>query len=329
MIKRLLKKALLFALPFVLALAMFFAVEPYDYLGLHGGRYPYGTMPVSAAREAWRAGGTKNFIFGDSRLANLDVDYVEQLSGERYTMLAFGGSNPGECFELFWWAAENFEMEKVVFQVSFYKMNGEQTEGRAPTIIEQAQNPLKFMFNYDYWLKAIAAGKDRLLASLRGENWLEDYAKYEDPRKWMPDVNPAIGEKYRKDLEDYAATAIYPSAENYEILPETYAQFDAVIDYCEQNGIELTFVFPPCSRVLFYNVAEPLGIMPEYERFKNHLIARADVFDMEFLNEFTETDANFFDGLHLTVPNKKLLAEWIFTTVDSDYIIRHYKGGGA
>ena len=84
------KKMLIFIAPAVVAVVLFFVFEPYDYFGLKHNSH-YLSKPLSTMREVIRD-HPKSIILGDSQMANLNIDYIEELTGTRYTMLGFGGS---------------------------------------------------------------------------------------------------------------------------------------------------------------------------------------------------------------------------------------------
>lgn len=120
---KIIRKTALFLLPFLIVFLLFFMLEPYDYFGLRGDA-TYLSKPLSAMR-AVRRDRPANIILGDSRMANLNIGYIEELTGEDYEMLGFGGATMGECIELFWYATEQTKLEKVYFEVTFYTAGGD------------------------------------------------------------------------------------------------------------------------------------------------------------------------------------------------------------
>ncbi len=320
--KRFAKKTALFLLPFVIIFSLFFAFEPYDYLGVKGSA-TYGSLPLSAMRRVMLTKPSR-IILGDSRTANLNTDYIRELTGRDYTMLGFGGATLGECIELFWFAVEHTELEECVFGINFYSSGGPQGEGRIPAMEERAESVFRFIPHINYWLEAINAAKcsaKNLAAGLLSKpEWLE-YP--EDPTRFDPIELPCErGERYRLDLEEYSELIRKNLSPGYSVSDETYRKLFEVIDYCGENGIKLTFVFPPMHESMF-DLAAQLGITDDIELLKSRLIERADVLDMQFLNDFTRDEDNFYDGFHLNPPKKRILAELIFTDAESGFIIRH------
>ncbi|MDO4567310.1 MAG: hypothetical protein Q4B42_08265, partial [Oscillospiraceae bacterium] len=326
-LKRFFKNLALYALPFILALFVFFLFEPYDYFCLRGDA-TYLSRPLSSIRAIMLERPTR-LIFGDSRMANLNTDYIEEICGEDYAMAAFGGSTLGEQLELFWFAAERCELEEVVFGVSFYMCRGEQDAGRIPAVREQAESLSKFTFNFGNWLQAADAVRwktKNLAASLldRGD-WLEYPEDPTDPEAEYTLTEARVGE-VREDLY-YYAVLIYGGIIDYTLEPEVLEQLEELIDYCEAEGIKLTFVIPPMHESLFTLAVDKAGIEEERAKLLDFLKGRATVYDFEFINEYTQNEDNFYDGFHLVPPEKLTLARLIFTDTNEhpEAVERYYK----
>ena len=307
---KLLKKLLIFSIPFIVLLAMFLAFEPYDYFGLKE-ESTYLSKPLSSMRELKRE-QPANIILGDSRMANLNTDYIEEISGERYLMLGFGGAQLGESIELFWYATEHTKLEKVVLGFSFYNSGGDQGSGRIPIIEELAESPIMFTGNLNYWLEAINMLKLKTLNFVGTAFNRPELIEYpEDPTTFAYNtVTDERGDRYRKDLEDFAKI-IEDMCAGYSLEDKTLEQLGAVISYCEENDIELTFVFPPMHDSIF-DVVDKLDIEKYREKSKEYISSRAKAIDFEVKNDFSANEDNFYDGFHLQGEQKKWLAESIF-----------------
>ena len=293
--KRIFRKCCIFLIPFLVVFLLFFWLEPFDYFGLkHNATYL--SKPLSAMREV-RNEQPANIILGDSRMANLNIEYIEELTGQNWTMLGFGGASLGECIELFWYATEHTEMKQCVFGINFYSSGGEQGVGRIPLVQGQADHLLTFVSNFNNWLEVVNVIKyqtKNLLAEwLDKPEWLE-YP--EDPTTFdLVPVSDEMGEQYHQYLEDYAAVIRGQLGDSWSMQPETLEKLFAVIDYCEENDIELIFVFPPMSDSVFDLVVTPMGIEPAIDALKQALIDRATVYDLQFRKAFSAEDANFHD----------------------------------
>lgn len=314
--KKFFKNLTLYATPFLVVLLAFFAFEPNDYFGLRGDAI-YLSRPLSSMREAMR-GAEDTLVFGDSRMANLSADYIERVSGEKCTMMAFGGSTLGEQVELLRFCAKYKTPKKVVFGVSFYMCRGTQDAGRIPAVEAQATSVWDFATNFGNWMQAADAirwkTKNLVAAALSREDLLE-YP--EDPTDYT--ITPVITtERYDGDREDLFtySTIIYGGITGFELGDDSLALLGEVVDYCDENDVELVFVIPPMHEILFRRATTLAGIDGERDKLLEFLRARATVYDLEFINDFTLNEDNFYDGFHLMPEQKKLLARLIFTDTD-------------
>ena len=324
--KRFFKNLALYALPFIVVLLAFFAFEPYDYFCVRGDAI-YLSRPLSTMRQVICGRASDKLVFGDSRLANLNADYIEELTGERYTMLAFGGSSFGEQMELFRFYTERAVPEKIVFEVSFYMCRGTQDAGRIPSVEEMARSPWKFTTNFGNWMQAADAIRwksKNLINSALGRDELLEYP--EDPTDYtlVPDITTERIGADRADLVEYCEL-IKGAVVGYDLQPETLAQIDELVSYCDNNGVELIFVVPPMHETMFRLATGPAGVDGVRDELLEYIKARGTVYDMEFINDYTLDEDNFYDGFHLVPEQKKTLARLIFTdTQEHPEAIRRY-----
>ena len=319
--KRLTRKLCIYFTPFLLLLLFFYSFEPYDWFGARHDA-AYLTKPLSSMRELI-VSKPECIILGDSRLANLNLDYVQQITGDRYTMLGFGGAHLGECIELFWFATRHTQLKKVVFEASFYYFRGEEgyLEGRIPEMEIQATDLFAFTMRVDTWLRAVDKGKQSgqlLLSRMLGKPDLAPEPD-EDPTAFVrQQVNyDEPGEVYRLGLEKYAVEDILPNCQDFYLDDRIWPMLDEVIEYCGSNDIDLVFVIPPMHKSLFTLVTEPLGIDADRQRILDYLTVRAKVIDFEFDSPLNSYDENYFDGFHLRNEMKRALADLIFTDMES------------
>lgn len=324
---KLLRKILIYAAPFVLLLALFVAFEPYDYWGLKGTSRYYARS-VSGLRELLRE-QPENIVLGDSRMANLNADYIEEVANERWTMLCYGGATLNENIQQFWFASEHTELKKVVFGVNFYNLSDiHYSEGRFEAAEEKATSLSKFMLNFDVWLDMmgnIEAAASGIKADITGDESLRiivDDPSSLEQNPQPPDQYTADG--YRIDLQDYAYT-IYSQCEGYKGAVDYLFRLDEIIDYCDANGIEITFVIPNSNRAIWDFVIKPMGLDFYIDIYKDHLKSRATVYDMEFDNDYAASDALFYDGFHFVRDEKMHLARVFFADEPSEFCVRTTK----
>lgn len=322
-LKKIVKKLILYCLPFLVLLGMFVAFEPYDYFGLRGGESEYLCKPLSSVRELL-INHPENIVLGDSRMANLNMDLAEEISGEPYTMLGFGGAQTGELIELFWYATEHTELKKVVFGINLYSTIDEQGPGRIPSIIEQAEDPAHFILHAGHWLGAINAAKTKIMNRVWTSLGHPERMTFpEDPTDYsrVQNIPQEMGEKYRLNLEEYRDLIRSNFGESPVVRQETVDKLIEVVEYCDANGIEIVFVYPPIH-ISIYELYEELDILKEAEKYKGQLREIAPSIDFEFPNSFTENDDNFYDGYHLPNTVKPYLVELVFTDLPAECVRR-------
>lgn len=331
-VKRLLKKILIFLLPFVMLFGVFFCFETYDYFGLQKNP-EYQIEPLSAMRAIKTKRPTK-IILGDSRMANLDVEYINELTGEEYTRLAYGGAQLGESIEMFWLATKYCKLEKVVFGINFYTSKGTQignVDSQFQKAVPYANNVFKFATNMNYWLKALAHIKQAITNPIYIKMGLEDrVVKPENPPKDIIIPNSTMGEKWRLNMEVYA-DSIQLGMQGYDFQDATYEALQEVIDYCNENNISLIFVFPPVHDVIYERCVEVNDMWDDLREIKQFLYERASVYDFEIRSDFTAAQDTFYDGFHLMLENKRLFARLLFSNTDEhpELVDRYIKDGVA
>lgn len=314
---KLIKKITVALIPLALALVFFFAFEPYDYFCLKG-ESAYLSKPLSSLRELLIK-RPENVVLGASQMANLNTDYIEEISGESCVMLAFGGACGDETIDEFWYAAEHTELKKVVIGTNFYNMDGNRVGGRMENTEKLAENPFAFCAHFNYWLEAVNNCNNKLLDLAADAVGNEALRIHEDDPSSLTQADPEqtaeTVEGYRRDLYEYSDTINRQCAGygNYEQLIDGLLE---IADYCDENGIELIFVFAPANRVIWDRVIYPNGLDAVIDRYKDALKRRAVCYDFELDGEFAAGDRNFIDGFHVVRENKLRMARILFAGED-------------
>ena len=91
------KKLALLAIPVAVWFVFFAAFEPNNYFGLKASAS--SSQPVARVR-AYQQHPGQNLILGDSRLAHFDLALVQEVSGQEWQNLAFGGASLKETLDL-------------------------------------------------------------------------------------------------------------------------------------------------------------------------------------------------------------------------------------
>ncbi len=323
MAKTLVKKLLIYLIPFIIALLWFFLFEPYDYFNLKGDAF-YMSKPLSSTRELLLR-NPENLIFGDSRMANMNVDYIEELTGERYTMMAFGGATLNDAINEFWYATEHTDMKKVVIGVNFYALNSNHLADRFNPIVPIAENPINFVSNFGHWYEAFENCRRKatnLFYSLFGTPekmiFMDDPSS---PTQKDPVPPDTYTEGYRSDLFDYAHIISGQVADFGD--PNIYMyELNKIINYCEQNEVELKFVIAPSHYSIWELVIFEQQLQYYIRNYKDDLKSSAIVYDFEWYNDYSKTDSNFIDGFHLSGEQKLAFTRAVFSDELDDFCVR-------
>ena len=303
-------KLALALLPVAAWLCFFIAFEPNDYFGLRGE----GSLnaPVSRIR-AYENDMTNNVILGDSRMAHFDMELVEEVSGEAWSNVSYGGASLDESIDEFYYLYElNPDIQNVVFGVSFYTLNNNyRTVNRMATVKTQLENPAAYLFNLEYNINALTVFKDEVLLGLPD---VEETAEH-TPDEYVDENGGAL--PFRSDLIDYAENSLAPVCENYAVNEAALERLLELAAFCEEHGVNFTVVFPPMDESVRVLVAQPNGIDGAMADVLARLAdAGVRVLDYEWENDPGYPDTAYYDGFHLDTVHG--LPEWtktLFTEV--------------
>ncbi len=324
--KKFISKFLLFTIPFLLFFVWFLAFEPYDYFGLRGGTN-YANKQIYEMRRLLREEPT-NIILGDSRMAHLDDDLVYEYAGEEYLNLAFGGATMGEIIDLFYFADEHTDLEKVYISISFFTINSTYSTDRVTETIPIVLDPLVYLSrftNYPATYNNMHAQIDNLTYYIDKGYWYDE--TYQTPLSERGDVTyNEFGQ--REDIVLFSELHTQYPYPMYIFEPNEVYMDDLkeLALYCDAQGIEITAVFPPVQQAYWDIVIEGMGYTEGLEAYKNELLQYFSAIDMEWQSEYIKDDTKFFDPLHLY---KEFYDEdftrVIFTDYTPEYVIRHTK----
>lgn len=278
-------KLLLAMIPLLLYTALFVAYEPYNYWGLKENNSGNFITPLARVRAFLRE-PSENIILGDSRMIYFDLDYVEELTGERYATLATGGQGHNLTREMYDWAKSQVEIKSVVLDVSFYQLLPGSGNPSAQPVFQIARDPFAYITTRDYVMEAF---------SLLGE----DLSSFLIPTANAAEMiyTPQQEQKYRSDLIDYAKI-IYENCEEYEVGQTQLEDYLYIIDDVQKNGGEVTVVLPPVQECIWELVIEPLHLESDLESYRQILLQHTDLYDMEWKSDFAREQDIFRDGLH-------------------------------
>ena len=311
----LLAKLALFLAPILLYFIVFVIFEPYNYFGLQNNA-------TESDQVIYRVRQFVNdpqdaIILGDSRMAHMDMEQVEALTGRKFSNLAFGGAAENEMIDLCEFALErNPKIDTVYLEVSFYTLNARYDKNRVSNIETIVTNPLAYLFNFDYNLEML----NRIRLHLQGAYLGVENETAVDPvtgelKYTEADYTDETGAPlpYRRQLLEYNEV-IRPICTGYTVNEDALQRLVNLAALCKERGVELNFVLPPVADSVYNEIIVGLGIEPQLAAAVETLRATgANVIDLEYSGRPALEEYMFFDGFHVdTTLALPLVAEMIF-----------------
>lgn len=293
--KHILKRMAVLLAPVYVWFAFFVIFEPNNYFGLKASAD--SIQPVARARAYQKEPG-RNLIFGDSRLAHIDMDAVRALTGEEWQNLAFGGASLREALDLAQYVLDSGNpVDSILLETSFYLLNENYDTDRFAALEETLRNPLAYCLNLEYNVNALT----------RFADWLRRAPDAPETGEWGPedhlDADGAPIPVHRV-LYDYVGL-IAPRCENWA-LNSQIERLPALAEQCRARGIRLTVVLPPMAGIVREKVCVPYGIeaamtgdvLPRLRAWAGEY--GFALLDYEWAGScITDDDTQFYDGFHL------------------------------
>lgn len=304
--KKILRNIALLLVPILLYYTVFILFEPNNYFGLH--KAATGT-DIMAALRSYEDAPTPGIIVGDSRMAKLNPQTVESVSGTPYANLAYGGASMKEQLDIVNWARQkNPKLQRVVFMLSFYTLNAAYAHNRQ--VIEALNNPFVYLTNLGYNINMLTELYYKINGvPTGGDGETMNPADY----TYVDFTVPATGEvvQIRSKLATHLAD-INERCQKWELNRSELERLLATIDDCEKNGIEFVVVLPPAHPDTFLYVVNPYGIeAPMQEALVQLKQSPALVLDYEFDPLRPLPDDAFYDCFHLDT--ERGLPQWTAT----------------
>ncbi|PKP02082.1 MAG: hypothetical protein CVU14_04060 [Bacteroidetes bacterium HGW-Bacteroidetes-9] len=295
--KKYLIKGSLFLIPVFLYMLFIFVVDPYNFFNVFhvisdkdkfriiqrtDESSPRGNILWKTVK--FRRSPVSNVIIGDSQGKDINVDLVQEITGENYFNFCFPGASFKTMFETFWFTADQVKLEKIYFQVAFMNYNAE----REYDLFHFANDYFKRPYQY-FTTKEIFFDSFMNVAWVATRNpWIVSRSyEYLPPDK----------------MEDLAQFRLNLFFEEYS-YPKTYmSELQKIKEYCEQNNIELTFVILPVYEGVDKHL-EKVGLTDAKNRFKADINSLGKTIDLDKLKEVKANRGNFIDYFH---PNQAMM----------------------
>lgn len=292
--RRLLGRAAILCLPFILLSALVAVVDPYDRLGI--SRLVPDSVKLQAAvplhnplwkLERFSRAPVGRLILGDSSMASLRPEDIRAVTGQEYFNFAYGGGTLTEAVDTYWFAERRIHLDAVYLGIGLINFNEYQNLDRFTEANAMVENPLKYLTNRVVLEAAfLSAYVDMTGAPVAiGAPGVSPQAFW---RQQLDESLPQLLHEYR-----------YPS--------EIAGRLEQLAADCRRNGTQLVIVIPP-THVELQEKVTALGRSADEARFKAFVARLAPVYDLDYPNAFTRDRANFSDPFH-PVGDRTTIAE--------------------
>lgn len=299
-VKKLIRQALLLALPFAVVFGIVVLTDPYDRFNVdvlvpdglkqrnlwHDGR----TMTFSNVEWkliAFRRAPMGHVLFGDSRLAHFDDAYLTEKSGDTWFNFGIPGGNLRTLADLFAAADSAAQLRDVVVQTSFRSM------GRVPDgdIVHEAQlvadDALLHVTNR-HVLEATA---------------LNLYSRFLPDRVTYDQLAP---DHWRQVLAIDSGIAT-----TFELDTARFATLRRIAARCKAEGARLRFVEYPTHPDI-QHIYSQAGLDPVRAQYIAELQRIAPTTDLDAPGAFPVADSLWRDPLHLTTAAQRVVVDRVW-----------------
>ena len=280
-----LAKFALFILPLLLFGLGLIAIDPFNFFGL-----PSVISDAVKSRTSrplnvvlWKMidyshHPNANILLGDSRMNNIDLDYLNRVSPVHYYNLAYGGAAMDEILDSFWFANKIVGgLKNVYVGVNLNLWNKFYRQGRAGMFPLMQQNPFNYLINRT----VLKAAGYNVYYQLSGG----------DPKIGAPSLTR--DQFWQWQL--HQTTNFYYG--NFAPSEQYFAEMQKIVRYCSLHNTKLVFVIFPTHLDLQQRLID-LNLRQEDEQLRASLRALATTFDFDYPSELTRAASNFSDPYH-------------------------------
>ncbi len=288
---------LLFASPIIIFMLVILVIDPYNFLNIFhvisdkdkfiviqrtDESSPRGNILWKTVR--FKRDPVSKVIIGDSQGKDINVDLIQEITGEKYFNFCFPGASFNTMFETFWFTAKHAKLEKVYFQVAFMNYNAEREYDLFHFAEDYFKRPYQYFTTKEIFLDAAAN------------------------IAWVTTRNPWIVSRSYEFLppdamEDLAQSRLNLFFSKYSYPKNYLPEFIKIKKYCEDNNIELCFFILPVYEGVNRHLIK-VGLDDEKLRFKEDIMSLGTTIDLDLLTEIKSNRNNFFDYFH---PNTSMM----------------------
>lgn len=218
----------------------------------------------------------QNLILGDSRGRRIDAKKIEEITGEIYTNLAYGGGTAYEMVDTFWHVVSQVPLQRVYFCMNFNLYNQYNHMNLVPEAINILSDPTHYYYSHfvskTSW-KLVSDKLERVAHAAKPSMTREEF--------WEHQLNVSAKGFYGR----------------YKYPEDLYLHLLKIRSYCEANNIEMVFIIPPTHTDLQARIRD-FGLEKEEARFKDDLRHLGVVYDFDIDVPQNRNKENYADPFH-------------------------------
>lgn len=291
--KRYFFKALLFALPLIIYGLIILIVDPYNFINLFkvidnrdkfkvvqrtDESSPRGNILWKAVH--YKRNPVPNIIIGDSQGKDINVDIIEEQTGEKYFNFCSPGASFSTMFNTFWFATEQTKLEKVCFQLAFMNYNAARDYDLWHFAEDYFKRPYEYFTTKEIFFDAIA---NIAWVTTRNEKIIQRGYEYLPP--------DAMEKLAQQRLNLFFSEYVYPQTIKDEL--------EHITDYCRKNNIEYCFLILPVYKGVDEHLAKN-NLFDDKLTFKQDVYSLGPTYDLDKLAGLKADRFNFIDYFHPT-----------------------------
>jgi hypothetical protein len=282
--RRLVLRATIFSLPFILLTAFVAAVDPFDCL--RASSLVSESVKSAAAEplhnalwkvQKFKRSPVSRLILGDSSMASIKTEEIRSLTGQDYFNFAYGGGTLIEAIDTYRYAAANTHLDAVYLGVGIINFNEYQNLDRVPEAEAMVASPLKYLTNR---IVVMAA-------------FISAYSAYTGQAVSLGAPAMSHDAFWQKQINESLLQLLY----EYHYPDAVAAGLERMAADCRRHGTQLIFIIPP-THVDLQTKVVALGRGGDVARFKAFVATLGTVYDLDYPNAFTSVRENFADPFH-------------------------------
>jgi hypothetical protein len=298
-VKYFIKRGLMFAAPLLLWILVVVVVDPFDYFDVvHvvpeqlkiDNVASLNHLMFNMLKEKHKP--AENLLIGDSRVEDLPLEEIDQVSGQEYSRLSSNALKLNEAIDLFWYANRQMHVKRVVFGINFNQYNEYAFADRVQSVEAVIHNPLLYVF-------------DRSVA----QAVYYDVKASLTHRKAFSSLPPMSRDEFWHYIVDVRGKEHYGK---YRYPDALVRRMREMVAYAKVHNMELTFIIVP-HHADFQRRVREFGLLDEYLRFKRDMCGLGvRVVDYDYVCDLTSRMTNFRDPIHYNEEIGKMIVDEVF-----------------